>query len=56
VIPHDLKKKLVGELRRMNVHAGTLFPGLEGAARSIAELSSNDQFTDMTWRVNLDGD
>jgi len=56
VILHDLKKKLAGELRRMNIHAGSLFPGLDGAARSIAELSSNDQFTDMTWRVDLDGE
>ena len=56
VIPHALKKKLASELRRMNVHAGSLFPDLEGAARSIAELSSNDQFTDMTWRLDLHGD
>lgn len=54
VIPRSLKKKLASELRRMNVHAGTLFPGLEGAARSIAELSSNDQLTDMTWRPSFD--
>lgn len=52
VIPQALKRKLFQELRRMNVHAGTLFPDLEGAARSIAELASNDQFTDMTWRVS----
>jgi hypothetical protein len=53
-IPHSLKRKVFLELRRMNIHAGTLFPDLEGAARSITELRANDEFLDMTWQVAYD--
>ena len=43
VIPNDIKvrKKILFMLQRMNMNAATLFPGLDGFARSLKTLSAN---------------
>lgn len=40
VIPHKIKPDFLAELRRMNITAAALFPGVDGLGRSIAELTS----------------
>lgn len=40
VIPHAAKPDFLAELRRMNITAAALFPGVDGLGRSIAELTS----------------
>jgi hypothetical protein len=40
VIPHGAKPDFLAELRRMNITAAALFPGVDGLGRSIAELTS----------------
>lgn len=35
VIPHNLRGTVLAELRSMNISSATLFPGLEGFARSL---------------------
>jgi hypothetical protein len=40
VIPHEAKPDFLAELRRMNITAAALFPGVDGLGRSIAELTS----------------
>ena len=40
VIPHKIKPDFLAELRRMNITAASLFPGVDGLGRSIAELTS----------------
>ena len=42
VIPHKIKPDFLAELRRMNITAAALFPGVDGLGRSIAELTSLD--------------
>ena len=39
-IPHDSKPSFLAELRRMNITAAAMFPGIDGLGRSIAELTS----------------
>lgn len=48
-IPADMKKDLFLKLREMNIHAGTLFPGLDGAATGIKELVAS-----VEWRYSSD--
>ena len=38
IIPHKAKPDFLSELRRMNITAAALFPGVDGLGRSIAEL------------------
>ena len=40
IIPHQIKPDFLAELRRMNITAAALFPGVDGLGRSIAELTS----------------
>jgi hypothetical protein len=40
VIRHKAKPDFLAELRRMNITAAALFPGVDGLGRSIAELTS----------------
>jgi hypothetical protein len=40
IIPHKIKPDFLAELRRMNITAAALFPGVDGLGRSIAELTS----------------
>jgi hypothetical protein len=40
IIPHKTKPHFLAELRRMNITAAALFPGVDGLGRSIAELTS----------------
>jgi hypothetical protein len=40
VIPHDAKPAFLAELRRMNITAAALFPGVDGLGRSVSELTS----------------
>lgn len=40
IIPHKRKPDFLAELRRMNITAAALFPGVDGLGRSIAELTS----------------
>jgi|SRR5829696_6018106 len=40
IIPHKKKPDFLAELRRMNITAAALFPGVDGLGRSIAELTS----------------
>jgi FRG domain-containing protein len=40
IIPHRIKPDFLAELRRMNITAAALFPGVDGLGRSIAELTS----------------
>lgn len=40
IIPHQRKPDFLAELRRMNITAAALFPGVDGLGRSIAELTS----------------
>jgi hypothetical protein len=40
IIPHSAKPDFLSELRRMNITAAALFPGVDGLGRSIAELTS----------------
>ncbi|MDH4062933.1 MAG: FRG domain-containing protein, partial [Acidobacteriota bacterium] len=40
LIPHEAKPDFLAELRRMNITAAALFPGVDGLGRSIAELTS----------------
>ena len=40
VIPHKIKPDFLAELRRMNITAAALFPGVDGLGRSIADLTS----------------
>jgi len=40
IIPFDCKSRFLAELRRMNITAAALFPGVDGLGRSIAELTS----------------
>jgi hypothetical protein len=40
VIPHKEKPRFLAELRRMNITAAALVPGVDGLGRSIAELTS----------------
>jgi hypothetical protein len=40
VIPAKIKPDFLAELRRMNITAAALFPGVDGLGRSIAELTS----------------
>ena len=35
IIPHDIRKKVLSDLRDMNITATSLFPGLDGFARSL---------------------
>jgi hypothetical protein len=37
IIPIDQRTQILRELSRMNINAASLFPGLEGYARSILE-------------------
>ena len=37
IIPHKAKPDFLSELRRMNITAAALFPGVDGLGRSIAE-------------------
>ena len=39
-IPYESKTDFLAELRRMNITAAALFPGVDGLGRSIAELTS----------------
>lgn len=39
IIPKELKPTFLDRLRRMNVTASSLFPGIDGLGRSIGELS-----------------
>ncbi len=38
-VPAGLKGNILQRLLRMNMHAGTLFPGLDGVARRIGDLT-----------------
>ena len=38
VIPAHVKRLFLRRLRRMNIHAGALFPGIDGLGRSVAEI------------------
>lgn len=38
IIPNTLKFKFLHKLRKMNITARTLFPGIDGLGRSVAEL------------------
>ena len=40
VIPHELKPEFLSQLRMMNITASSLFPGVDGLGRSIAELAA----------------
>jgi len=40
IIPYAAKPAILAELRRMNITAAALFPGIDGLGRSIAELTS----------------
>jgi hypothetical protein len=40
VIPGELKRQLCAELYKMNIHGGTLFPGIEGMAMGISEYGA----------------
>jgi hypothetical protein len=40
IIPYKSKPSFLAELRRMNITAAALFPGVEGLGRSIAEFAS----------------
>lgn len=40
IIPQTIKPDFLAELRRMNITAAALFPGVDGLGRSIAELTS----------------
>lgn len=40
IIPYKAKPDFLAELRRMNITAAALFPGVDGLGRSIAELTS----------------
>ena len=40
IIPHRIKPDFLAELRRMNITAAALFPGVDGLGKSIAELTS----------------
>lgn len=40
IIPHAAKPAFLTELRRMNITAAALFPGVDGLGRSVAELTS----------------
>ncbi len=39
VIPADLKRDVLRHLKRLNVTASSLFPGIDGLGRSLAELA-----------------
>ena len=39
IIPRELKPKFLDRLRRMNVTANALFPGVDGLGKSLAELA-----------------
>src|SRR5437773_9107996 len=38
IVPKDLKREFLRKLRRMNITAHALFPGLDGLGRSVGEL------------------
>lgn len=38
IIRHELKAPFLTRLRRMNITATALFPGIDGLGRSVAEL------------------
>jgi hypothetical protein len=40
IIPHKIKPDFLAELRRMDITAAALFPGVDDLGRSIAELTS----------------
>ncbi len=40
IIPHDIKSELLVQLRMMNITASSMFPGIDGLGRSVAELAS----------------
>jgi hypothetical protein len=44
IIPSGIKKKLFIQLYRMNIHAATLFPGIEGAARGVMEYGAMEEW------------
>lgn len=44
VIPGKIKKDIFTELRRMNIHAATLFPGIEGAAQGVLEYGAAEEW------------
>jgi len=45
-VPSDLRLKILHDLRRMNVTAASLFPGLDGYARSLNFLASGYRLID----------
>ena len=44
IVPQKFKKKILIQLHRMNIHAGTLFPGLEGASIAIRERGTVEEW------------
>jgi FRG domain-containing protein len=40
LIPHESKPGLLAQLRRMNITASAMFPGIDGLGRSVAELAA----------------
>ncbi|MBQ0090415.1 MAG: FRG domain-containing protein [Prevotellaceae bacterium] len=42
IIPNDMRYELSSALRQMNISAETMFPGLEGLARSVNKLRKDD--------------
>jgi hypothetical protein len=46
ILPKELHYDIINDLQRMNINAATLFPGLDGFARSMFyHLSSNTKYT-----------
>jgi hypothetical protein len=44
IIPGEIKKAIFNQLRKMNIHAGTLFPGIEGAAQGVLEYGAAEEW------------
>jgi hypothetical protein len=44
IVPSGIKKKLFIQLHRMNIHAATLFPGIEGAALGVMEYGAMEEW------------
>lgn len=47
IIPGKVKKDVFNRLRRMNIYAATLFPGIEGAARGVLEYGTAEEWKTM---------